>query len=58
MSYSYNYRRQGQLARVALYACKIASMVAFCLGVNLVLVLIWVANDIDSRINWITWDAH
>ena len=56
MSYIASYR-QGQLAKVACGTCKIVGMVAFCFGVNLAQVPSWVANDIDSHIDWIWWDA-
>ena len=54
MSYSYYYQRQGQLAIVTLGTYKIASMVDFCFGINLVYVPSWVADNID----WIGWDGH
>ena len=42
------------LVRVALGTCKITSVAAFCFGVYLAQVPIWpwVADEIDSRIDW------
>ena len=46
------------MARVALGACKIASVVVFCFGVDLVKLPSWVADNIDFHIDWIGWDPY